>query len=106
MQIYLKEFGPSAVAAYGVALRVEQLFAAVFGLTGALLPIITKLRCGEAKRVTPILVHMLEIWLDLYAVACQFIFHPLLMRISPQTQPSLTLASAIYALLALFCQSI
>jgi len=37
---YLKRFGASAVAAYSVALRVEQLFLLpAFGLTGALLPI-------------------------------------------------------------------
>lgn len=37
---YMKTFGTSAVAAHGVALRVEQLFLLpVFGLTGALLPI-------------------------------------------------------------------
>jgi putative MATE family efflux protein len=36
VQYYLKSFGTSAVAAYGVALRVEQLFLLpVFGLTGA-----------------------------------------------------------------------
>ena len=40
VQYYLKSFGTPAVAAYGVALRVEQLFLLpVFGLTGALLPI-------------------------------------------------------------------
>jgi len=40
IQYYLKRFGASAVAAYGVALRVEQLFLLpAFGLTGALLPI-------------------------------------------------------------------
>lgn len=43
IQFYLKSFGQSAVAAYGVALRIEQLFLLpVFGLTGALLPIIAQ----------------------------------------------------------------
>lgn len=40
VQYFLKDFGGSAVAAYGVALRVEQLLLLpAFGLTGALLPI-------------------------------------------------------------------
>ncbi|MBO6917086.1 MAG: MATE family efflux transporter [Rhizobiaceae bacterium] len=40
VQFYLKGFGGDAVAAYGVALRVEQLLLLpAFGLTGALLPI-------------------------------------------------------------------
>jgi putative MATE family efflux protein len=40
VQFYLKDFGGDAVAAYGVALRVEQLLLLpAFGLTGALLPI-------------------------------------------------------------------
>ncbi|WP_108482091.1 MATE family efflux transporter [Oceaniglobus ichthyenteri] len=40
VQYFLKGFGGSAVAAYGVALRIEQLLLLpAFGLTGALLPI-------------------------------------------------------------------
>lgn len=40
IQFYLKSFSGDAVAAYGVALRVEQLLLLpAFGLTGALLPI-------------------------------------------------------------------
>lgn len=40
IQYYLKEFGGSAVAAYGIALRVEQIMLLpVLGMTGALLPI-------------------------------------------------------------------
>ena len=40
IQFFLKDFGGSAVAAYGVALRIEQLLLLpAFGLTGALLPI-------------------------------------------------------------------
>jgi Na+-driven multidrug efflux pump len=40
VQYYLKEFGPAALAAYGVGLRIEQLILLPgFGLTGALLPI-------------------------------------------------------------------
>ena len=43
VQFYLKTFGTAAVAAYGVAMRVEQLFLLpVFGLTGALLPIVAQ----------------------------------------------------------------
>jgi putative MATE family efflux protein len=40
VQFFLKGFGGEAVAAYGVALRIEQLILLpAFGLTGALLPI-------------------------------------------------------------------
>lgn len=40
VQFALKGFGPEAIAAYGVALRVEQiLLPPVLGMTGALLPI-------------------------------------------------------------------
>lgn len=40
IQYYLKGFGGSAVAAYGIALRVEQIMLLpVLGMTGALLPI-------------------------------------------------------------------
>jgi len=40
IQFFLKGFGGEAVAAYGVALRIEQLLLLpAFGLTGALLPI-------------------------------------------------------------------
>ena len=40
VQFALKEFGESAIAAYGVALRIEQiLLLPVLGMTGALLPI-------------------------------------------------------------------
>ncbi|PTX57361.1 putative MATE family efflux protein [Litoreibacter ponti] len=40
VQYALKNFGPEAIAAYGVALRIEQiLLLPVLGMTGALLPI-------------------------------------------------------------------
>lgn len=40
VQFALKNFGPEAIAAYGVALRIEQiLLLPVLGMTGALLPI-------------------------------------------------------------------
>jgi len=40
VQYFLKSFGGAAVAAYGIALRIEQLLLLpAFGLTGALLPI-------------------------------------------------------------------
>lgn len=43
VQYFLKGFGGSAVAAYGVALRIEQLLLLpAFGLTGALLPIVSQ----------------------------------------------------------------
>ncbi len=40
VQYYLKSYGPAALAAYGIGLRIEQLILLPgFGLTGALLPI-------------------------------------------------------------------
>ena len=43
IQYFLKGFGGEAVAAYGVALRIEQLLLLpAFGLTGALLPIVAQ----------------------------------------------------------------
>lgn len=43
IQFFLKSFGGEAVAAYGVALRIEQLLLLpTFGLTGALLPIVAQ----------------------------------------------------------------
>ena len=43
IQFFLKGFGGEAVAAYGVALRIEQLLLLpAFGLTGALLPIVAQ----------------------------------------------------------------
>ncbi|MEM9049254.1 MAG: MATE family efflux transporter [Pseudomonadota bacterium] len=53
VQFTLKGFGPEAQAAYGVALRVEQiLLLPAFGLTGALLPIAAQnLGAGQPDRV-------------------------------------------------------
>jgi putative MATE family efflux protein len=43
IQFFLKAFGGEAVAAYGIALRIEQLLLLpAFGLTGALLPIVSQ----------------------------------------------------------------
>lgn len=84
VQIYLKEFGPSAVAAYGVALRVEQLFLLpVFGLTGALLPIASQnFGAGEAQRVRQALFTCWKFgWMFMF-VACPILYFaaPVLMR--------------------------
>ena len=84
VQIYLKEFGPAAVAAYGVALRVEQLFLLpVFGLTGALLPIASQnFGAGEVVRVREALFTCWKFgWIFMF-IACPILFFaaPLLMR--------------------------
>lgn len=84
VQFYLKEFGPSAVAAYGVALRVEQLFLLpVFGLTGALLPIASQnFGAGEVARVRESLFACWKFgWIFMF-VACPILYFaaPLLMR--------------------------
>ena len=84
VQFYLKSFGTSAVAAYGVALLVEQLFLLpVFGLTGALLPIAAhNFGAGEKERVRIALFTCWKFgWLFMF-VACPILYFaaPLLMR--------------------------
>jgi putative MATE family efflux protein len=53
VQLFLKGFGPAALAAYGVGLRIEQLILLPgFGLTGALLPIAAQnFGAGNHERV-------------------------------------------------------
>ena len=53
VQLYLKPFGPEAIAAYGVGLRIEQmLLLPAFGLTASLLPIASQnLGASEFDRV-------------------------------------------------------
>lgn len=53
VQMFLKGFGPAALAAYGVGLRIEQLILLPgFGLTGALLPIAAQnFGAGDFDRV-------------------------------------------------------
>ena len=84
VQYYLKGFGTSAVAAYGVALRVEQLFLLpVFGLTTALLPIAAQnFGAGRHDRVRRALFDCWKFGWMFMAVACPVLFFasPLLMR--------------------------
>jgi Na+-driven multidrug efflux pump len=84
VQFYLKSFGTAAVAAYGVALRVEQLFLLpVFGLTGALLPIAAQnYGAGKHDRVRQALFDCWKFGWMFMAVACPILFFasPLLMR--------------------------
>lgn len=84
VQYYLKSFGTSAVAAYGVALRVEQLFLLpVFGLTGALLPIAAQnFGAGHHDRVRQALFDCWKFGWMFMAVACPVLYFaaPLLMR--------------------------
>ena len=84
VQYYLKSFGTSAVAAYGVALRVEQLFLLpVFGLTGALLPIAAQnFGAGHHDRVRQALFDCWKFGWMFMAVACPILYFasPLLMR--------------------------
>ena len=84
VQFYLKTFGTSAVAAYGVALRVEQLFLLpVFGLTGALLPIAAQnFGAGKKERVRIALFTCWKFgWLFMFG-ACPILYFaaPFLMR--------------------------
>jgi len=84
VQFYLKEFSSSAVAAYGVALRVEQLFLLpVFGLTGALLPIAAQnFGAGETARVREAIFTCWKFGWLFMLVACPILYFaaPLLMR--------------------------
>ena len=84
VQYYLKSFGSSAVAAYGVALRVEQLFLLpVFGLTGALLPIAAQnFGAGDHVRVREALFACWKFGWMFMAIACPILYFasPLLMR--------------------------
>ncbi|MGB2068637.1 MAG: MATE family efflux transporter [Candidatus Puniceispirillaceae bacterium] len=85
VQYYLKTFGTAAVAAYGVALRVEQLFLLpVFGLTGALLPIVAQnYGAGEMERTREALFTCWKYGFIFMVVACPVLFFaaPLLMRL-------------------------
>ena len=84
VQAYLKEFGSSAVAAYGVALRVEQLFLLpVFGLTGALLPIASQnYGAGKSIRVRQAFFTCWKYGWLFMLVACPILYFtaPFLMR--------------------------
>lgn len=72
IQYYLKSFGEPAVAAYGIALRIEQLFLLpVFGLTGALLPIVAQnFGAGQADRVREALFDCWKFGLAFMCLAC------------------------------------
>lgn len=76
VQIYLKSFGAAAVAAYGVALRVEQLFLLpVFGLTGALLPIAAQnFGAGHSMRVRKALITCWKFGWLFMLMACPVLF--------------------------------
>jgi len=76
VQIYLKSFGVAAVAAYGVALRVEQLFLLpVFGLTGALLPIAAQnFGAGQPDRVRAALFTCWKFGWLFMLIACPILF--------------------------------
>ncbi|WP_022703609.1 MATE family efflux transporter [Pseudorhodobacter ferrugineus] len=72
IQFYLKGFGGSAVAAYGIALRVEQIMLLpVLGMTGALLPIAAQnFGAGEHDRVRAAVFFCWKLGFAMMAVAC------------------------------------
>jgi putative MATE family efflux protein len=76
IQFYLKTFGQSAVAAYGVAIRIEQLFLLpVFGLTSALLPIAAQnFGAGETERVRQALFGCWKFGLVYMCIACPLLW--------------------------------
>jgi len=72
IQFYLKEFGGPAVAAYGIALRVEQIMLLpVLGMTGALLPIAAQnFGAGDHARVRASVFFCWKLGFAMMAVAC------------------------------------
>lgn len=72
IQYYLKGFGGSAMAAYGIALRVEQiLLLPVLGVTGALLPIAAQnFGAADHPRVREAFVYCWKLGFAMMAVAC------------------------------------
>jgi putative MATE family efflux protein len=72
IQYYLKEFGGSAVAAYGIALRVEQIMLLpVLGMTGALLPIAAQnFGAGNHARVRAAVFYCWKLGFAMMLVAC------------------------------------
>lgn len=72
IQFYLKGFGGSAVAAYGIALRVEQIMLLpVLGMTGALLPIAAQnFGAGDHARVREAVFFCWKLGFAMMAVAC------------------------------------
>ncbi len=88
IQLYLKSFGEPAVAAYGIALRIEQLFLLpVFGLTAALLPIAAaNYGAGLAERVRQSVLACWRFGFLFMAVACPVLWlgAPYLMRVFTQ----------------------
>ncbi len=81
VQYNLKFFGGAAVAAYGVALRIEQLvLLPALGLTSALLPVTAQnLGAGQGERVREALHACWKYGLMFMALAC-----PLLLAFAPQ----------------------
>ncbi|MGB0968525.1 MAG: MATE family efflux transporter [Halocynthiibacter sp.] len=76
VQFALKGFGEHALAAYGVALRVEQiLLLPVLGMTGALLPIAAQnFGAGHADRVRDAVFFCWKLGFILMAVACPMLW--------------------------------
>jgi len=72
IQYYLKEFGGPAVAAYGIALRVEQIMLLpVLGMTGALLPIAAQnFGAEDHERVRASVFFCWKLGFAMMAVAC------------------------------------
>ena len=75
-QYYMKSFGTAAVAAYGIALRVEQLFLLpALAVTGSLLPIAAQNYGGGAfDRVRQALFDCWRIGLIYLAIACPLLW--------------------------------
>ena len=76
VQFFLKEFGPNAVAGFGVALRLEQLLLLpAFGLTGSLLPIAAQnFGAGNYDRVREATLYCLKVGCLLMAGASAVIW--------------------------------
>ncbi|SEW08962.1 putative efflux protein, MATE family [Cognatiyoonia koreensis] len=76
VQFGLKQFGGHAIAAYGIALRIEQLFLLpILGITGALLPIAAQnFGADQYDRVRDALFFCIKICGVMMIVACPILW--------------------------------
>lgn len=76
VQFALKSFGGHAIAAYGVAMRIEQiLLLPVLGMTGALLPIAAQnFGAGDHDRVRAAVFFCWRVGLAVMALACPLLW--------------------------------
>ena len=97
VQYYMKSFGTSAVAAYGLALRIEQLFLLpALAVTGSLLPIAAQnYGAGAHDRVRQALFDCWRIGLIYLAIACPVLWLGAAQLIGIFTDDASAIASGV-----------